>query len=276
MDKRNEQMAHSADDPRVLAELSALADGSLDATRRQAVQARIDASPELTELYANERRVVELLHQARASDRAPARLRARLEAARPSRRTVITRRVGYAGSLAGALAAVALALVLILPAGTPGAPSVSQAVTLAARGAVAPPPPPDPRFPTFKLLETMGEAYFPNWQPVFGMQAVGQRSDRLGGHRAVTVYYEWRGTRIAYTIVSAPALAEPAASVTALNGTVLRTLRLDGRQVVTWRRANHTCVLWGNGVPTSLLQRLAAWKAPTVTAWDGSADGRQA
>jgi hypothetical protein len=269
-------MASSGDDPRELAELSALADGTLDPARREEVQARIAASPRLSELYANERQVVDLLREARATDRAPARLRARLEAARPSRRTMVRRRVGYGGSLAGALAALALALVLILPAGAPGAPSVSQAAALAARGAVAPPPAPDPRFPAVKLLQGMGEAYFPNWEPKFGWRAVGQRSDSLDGHRALTVYYEWHGNRIAYTIVSEPTLSQPAAAVTVLSGTVLRTLTLNGRLVVTWRRANHTCVLSAAGVSTSVLQRLAAWRSPGFTAWDGSRDDRQA
>src|SRR5438067_11559644 len=95
-----------------LADLSALADGTLDPGRRADVEARIAGSPELSALYERERRVVAALHQARASDRAPDRLRARIEAARPSRTVVLRRRVGYAGSLAGALAAIALALVL--------------------------------------------------------------------------------------------------------------------------------------------------------------------
>jgi hypothetical protein len=78
----------------------------------------------------------------------------------------------------------------------------------------------------------------------------------------MTVYYDWKGKRIAYTIVAAPALRTPAAQVTHLNGTELRTLKVDGRLVVTWRRAGHTCVLSGAGVPAERLQRLAAWTAP--------------
>src|SRR5437763_5784281 len=93
-----------------LAELSALADGTLEPTRRGAVEAHIAASPELSALYERERRVVAALHEARASDHAPAALRARIEAARPKRTVVARRRVGYAAALAGALAAIALAL----------------------------------------------------------------------------------------------------------------------------------------------------------------------
>src|ERR1700751_4899847 len=103
-----------------LADLSALADGTLDPARRAAVEAHIAASPELSALYARERRVVAVLHQARETERAPASLRARIEASRPAQRTLARRRIGYAAGLAGALAAIALALVLVLPSGAPG------------------------------------------------------------------------------------------------------------------------------------------------------------
>ena len=105
--------------------------------------------------------------------------------------------------------------------------------------------------------------YFPNWARRFGWRAVGERVDQLKGRLAVTVYYTWHSRTVAYTIVNAPALAAPAASVTRLNGTELRTLTLSHRTVVTWRRADHTCVLSGTGVPVRALQRLAAWKVPT-------------
>ena len=62
-----------------LADLSALADGTLDPSRRAAVEAHIAASPELSALYEREQRVVAALHQARSTDRAPASLRARIE-----------------------------------------------------------------------------------------------------------------------------------------------------------------------------------------------------
>ncbi|MBV9837195.1 MAG: hypothetical protein JO156_03685 [Solirubrobacterales bacterium] len=247
---------------RELAELSALADGTLDPDRRPQVEARIAASPELTALLERERRAVQALHQARAEVRAPAGLRSRIEAQRPSRRVLQRRRFGYAGSLAGALAAAVLALVLVLPGGTPGAPSVGQAASLATLGPSAPPPAPDPGAPRVKLGRNVEDVYFPNWAQRFGWRPVGERTDRLRGRLAVTIYYDWRSAQIAYTIVAAPALTQPAAPVTNLSGTELRTLGLGGRLVVTWRRAGHTCVLSGASVPASELQRLAAWKAP--------------
>jgi hypothetical protein len=260
-------MARDAETPelraRELADLSALADGTLDPARRDAVLARISSSPELSALYERERRVAELLREARATDRAPEGLRRRIEAQRPSRGTALRSRMGYGGALAGALAAVVLALVLILPAGTPGAPSVSQAAALGLRAPTAAAPAPDPSAPTVKLGRDIEDVYFPNWSSRFHWRAVGQRSDRLNGRLALTVYYQWHGHRIAYTIVGAPALTTPAATVTAFTrGTEYRTLRLDGRLVVTWRRAGHTCVLSGAGVSGGELQLLAAWDAP--------------
>jgi hypothetical protein len=244
-------------DPRELADLSHLADGTLDPARRAEVQARIAASPELTALYERELSVVEVLHEARASDRAPAALRARIEAARPSKTVRARRRISYGGALAGALAAVALALALILPAGSPGAPSVSQAAGLAVLGPAMGAPATDPNSPD-NLEARVGDLSFPNWSQQYKSPATGQRSDRINGRTAVTVYYSWRGQEIAYTIVGAPALATPAARVTNVSGTQVQTLSQHGRTVVTWRRNNHTCVLSATGVPAIVLQRLAA------------------
>jgi anti-sigma factor RsiW len=247
--------------PDELADLSKLADGSLDPARRDEVRARIESSPELRARFERERRVVGLLHESRATERAPARLRARIEAQRPGTAVRARRRLGYASGLSAALAAIVLALVLVLPGGAPGAPSLSQAAALAARGPAAPAPAPDPDAPQRQLGQNLERVYFPNWASSFGWRPVGQRTDRIDGRRAVTVYYQWHGQRIAYTILGAPPLSQPAAHVTRLNGVELRTLTLDGRLVVTWRRAGHTCVLSGASVSPGLLQQLAAWKA---------------
>jgi hypothetical protein len=76
----------------------------------------------------------------------------------------------------------------------------------------------------------------------------------------VTVYYQWRGAQVAYTIVSMPALAQPAARVSYLRGLALRTLTVSNRLVVTWRRADHTCILSSTqGVSAAALRALAAW-----------------
>ena len=107
-------------DDRELADLSALADGSLDPARRPQVEARIAASPELRALLAREQRAVEAVREVGATVAAPTALRARIAAERPSRRAAAGRRARYGVALAGALAALALSLVLVLPGGTPG------------------------------------------------------------------------------------------------------------------------------------------------------------
>ncbi len=244
-----------------MADVSALADGTLDPARRDEVHAWIASSPDLTARYERERRVAEFLAAAR-TERAPASLRARIEASRPSARVQTRRRVVFGGSLVGALAVIALALALILPAGTPGAPSVSQAAALGQLGPLGPAPGPAPGDPGVQLGKSLGDLYFPDWAHSFGSRPIGQRTDTINGREAVTVYYEWHHLRIAYTIVAAPALPVPPAKMSVLHGTALRTLKIDGRLVVTWERDNHTCVLSGAGVPISKLQKLAAWRAP--------------
>ena len=198
------------------------------------------------------------------TERAPQRLRERIEASRPSPAARARRRAGYSGALAGALAAVILALVLVLPGGTPGAPSLSEAAGLASLGPNAPAPAPDPDHPRVNLGPHLGNVYFPNWGARFGWRATGQRSDRIGGRLALTVYYDaGHGRRVAYTIVDAPALAVPRSSSVAVYGIAFHTLTIGHRLIVTWERGGRTCVLSGAGVPVSVLRTLAAWHGST-------------
>jgi hypothetical protein len=251
--------------PHELAELSALADGTLDPDRRAEVRARIAASPELTALYERERQVVALLHEARARDRAPAALRARIEAQRPSRPRRATARLRYGGALAGALAAVALALVLILPAGSPGSPSVSQAAAIAVRPPTGAAPAPDPSAPLVQLDLNTEDVYFPNWTLRFRLAAYGQRQDQLSGHDAKTVYYGGSGgDRVVYTIVSSPALRVPrGASISWVRDVRFWTMTQGARVVVTWLRSGRTCVLSSATLTAQQLQVLATWEPQT-------------
>ncbi len=139
--------------PTQLADVSALADGSLEPSRRQAVEDRIAGSLHLRALYERERAAVEVLQQA-AAERAPARLRMRLEAQRGSRAVRPRPKPAFA-VFAGALACAVAALVLLLPGGTPGSPSVSQAAQLALRGPSAPAPAADPTDPRTKLAQQL-------------------------------------------------------------------------------------------------------------------------
>lgn len=252
-----ERKSREAPSAKTLSELSALADGTLDPRRTAAVGEEIARSPGLRERYARELRAVEALRATRY-DPAPPRLRAQIEAER--RRAVGQSRRGFAyGGAIAAAAAVIVALVLVLPGGTPGSPSVSQAAGLALRGpALGAPGVGSARG---KLDKDVQEVYFPNWSRV-GWAASGQRADTFAGRSAVTVYYDHGGMRIAYTILSAPALRWPRAQTRWLHGTKLQSFRLDGRMVVTWRRAGHTCILSGAAVSPTVLSELAAWKTP--------------
>ena len=103
---------------REIAELAALADGSLPPERRVALEARVAASPELAHRLAEQRRAVTLTRSAGDGIEAPAALRAHIEAqrrsgARSPRRLVL---VG-AATTAAVLAAVAVA-VSVLGSGT--------------------------------------------------------------------------------------------------------------------------------------------------------------
>ena len=253
--------------PRLLAELSALADGTLGPEREAALRRRIAGSPELTKRYEREERAVAALATVRA-DRAPERLRARIEAERRTRSRGPLPRLGMAWGTAAvaALAVAAIAIVLLLPAGTPGGPSVSEAASLALRGPAMPAPLPSGSGPDVTLNRDVEDVYFPNWHHVFGWRASGQRVDRLDGRKAVTVYYARDHKRIAYTIVAVPALELPNADTHWLNGTKLQTFAMGERQVVTWRRAGHTCVLSGVGVSRAELWKLAASKVPGAAA----------
>jgi hypothetical protein len=164
-------------------------------------------------------------------------------------------------SRSGALLA---AVLLTAPSGIPGAPSISQAAALGLRGPQATAPAPDRSAPGGRLNRSLEGVYFPNWWPRFGWRAIGQREDRIDGRLALTVYYANGRGQLAYTIVSAPALLAPPAALAQVNGIEFRTFAISGREVVTWRRAGHTCVLSGHSVTASEMRQLAAWKVQGV------------
>lgn len=246
---------------KIIAELSALADGTLDPEREPAVRQLIAADPELSERYERERQAVARLHTLRA-DRAPDRLRARLE----GQRRAATRRAPAAGRPrarllyggAAALAVVLLIVILLLPGGAPGAPSVSQAAALALRGSTSAAPPADPSRPG-RLKVDVDDVYFPNLARSLGYRAVGQRSDRLDGSEATTVYYANGARTIAYTIVAASLPLRPVASaVWGAPSVRMHTLMIGTRWVIAWRRAGDTCVVSGGGLSKAELAAFAA------------------
>jgi anti-sigma-K factor RskA len=95
---------------REVAELAALADGSLAPERRVELEARVADSPELAGLLAEQQRAVGLVRGAAAEAEAPASLRARVEARRSPRRPAARRVMVFAGAAAAAAAAVVIGL----------------------------------------------------------------------------------------------------------------------------------------------------------------------
>lgn len=239
---------------RELAELSALADGTLDPAREAAVRRRIGDSAELSALYQRERRVVDLARAAAMRTRAPSALRARVTAERQARTRALLRPVNLA--LAAGLALVLLVVVLVLPAATPGSPTLSQAAALALRGPTAPASAVNRGAASGYPGQAAQQISFP--ESMLGWSATGQRVDHLAGHLAVTVYYRQGRREVAYTILAAPALTQPRVTLTTVNGTELHQLRLGRRRVVSWLRAGETCVLSAAGVSTAELQNVAA------------------
>jgi hypothetical protein len=248
---------HAELDERTRRDLARLADGSLEGRPPAQLEARLADSPALRAALECQRAGVAAL---RGLDlEAPASLRTRIapEAAprsRPERR----RGLAFGAGLAGAIAAVGLVALLVLPSGSRD-PTVVEASRLAERPSTAPVAV-DSSNP--KLLAANVEGVpFPNWSKEFGWRQAGIRSDRLGNREARTVLYEHDGKRIAYTIVSGDGIAAPSdASTTRRNGVNLHALSDRGRHLVTWWRDGRTCVVSASGVNDRELLELASWK----------------
>ena len=106
---------HSGDED--VAELAALADGSLAPDRRAALEAQVAASPELAARLAEQKRALALVQSAADEVDAPAGLRRRIEARRHRRRTFTPTRLVVAGAAAVAVVAVAIG---VITSGTSG------------------------------------------------------------------------------------------------------------------------------------------------------------
>jgi hypothetical protein len=99
-----------------VAELAALADGSIAPERRAALEARVASTPELAERLAEQQRAVALAQNAAGEVEAPAALRARINAQRPVRPARVSRRL----VLVPAAATAALAIVIAVVSGVLG------------------------------------------------------------------------------------------------------------------------------------------------------------
>jgi len=241
--------------PTELAELCALADGTLPEDRRAEVEARVAASRELQELVERQRRAV-LATQALATEQEPASLRAAVEGRR--RALEAGRRRVWRPALAAALAVAAAVVAAVVLSGGPGAPTVADAARLATESPTGPAPRPLGSAGTRLAIGVEGVA-FPDLARAYGWQALGVRRGRVDGRDATVVFYGKGDRRLAYVIVAGAGLPRPSvAQSEARRGVQYQTLRLSDRLAVTWRRGGHTCVLIGEA-PRAELLNLASW-----------------
>ncbi|HEX3056294.1 MAG TPA: hypothetical protein VHP82_09165 [Gaiellaceae bacterium] len=235
-----------------MAELCALADGTLPAERRDEVEARVAASPERQDVVERQRRAV--LAVRALAEEVPGSLQAAVGARAGRRPRRLVPRLAVAGAAAVAAAVVA-AVVLT---GGPGAPTVADAARLGTQPATEPAPSPAGAAGT-KLAVAVDGVPFPNLTRFAGWRAVGVRHGRIGDRDATVVVYRKDGRRLGYVIVAGAGLVRPsAAQATVIRRVEYQTLRVSGRLAVTWRRGGRTCVLLGQATPRELL-RLASW-----------------
>jgi hypothetical protein len=242
-----------------MAELAALADGTLPAERRAEVEARVAASSELGELLERQRQAL-LATRALAAEDVPAPLLAAVAARRDAlgATRIRSRRVVPRLALAGLVSVAAVVVAAVVLSGGPGAATVAEAAELASQPPTAPAPAPAGTAGT-RLAAGVEGVPFPDFAQTYGWRALGVRRDRIGGRDATVVFYGKDGRRLGYVIVAGGGLPRPAgAKATVIRRVEYQTLRLSGRLGVTWRRGGHTCVLTGGATRAELI-KLAAW-----------------
>jgi anti-sigma factor RsiW len=245
-----------------LGELSALADGQLSGRRRAEVEARVEGDRHAQELLAQQRRALAALGAFReaAPVAAPAGLRQRVERLQTEAAQRTGLRLGLRPLLAGAVAATAaVILVLLLPMSN--APSVDAVAAIVHREAVTSSV---PASTTPGLLRhSFAGVTFPDWAKEFGWRAIGARRDEIEGRKTGTVFYFHQGHRIAYTVVEGDPLALPSRARRVSGVPVMVHLTKDskGHDVAVFERGGHTCVLGGHVLRQSTLVKLASWPA---------------
>ncbi|MEW6582823.1 MAG: hypothetical protein AB1416_08695 [Actinomycetota bacterium] len=169
-----------------------------------------------------------------------------------------SRRIGRAAAAVVIAAAVASIVALLVPDDPAGATVVAEAAALHALPAEGSPP--AATSATLLALDAEGIP-FPRLEAASGWRATGTRDDVVRDRRAVTVFYERRGHRIGYTVLAGDPVTLPReAGRIGVEGTLVRTLAVDGRTVVAWRRRGRTCVMSGVGIHRRALARLAGWR----------------
>ena len=242
-----------------MADLCALADGTLPDARRAAVEEWVASSPELQALLERQRNSVAAT-RVTASEEPSASLAASVATqardARGGRKRSLMPRLMLGG--VAAAAASAILLVLVLGGGT-GGPTVADAAELAGLPASGPAPQRVDGHPNRLNAEVEG-VWFPDFARRYGWRAGGVRHDRIDGRDATVVYYRRSGQEIAYVIVSGGSLPNPSAvSETVRRGVEYGGFSSQGHPAVTWERVGHTCVLTGAASDAELLT-LASWR----------------
>jgi hypothetical protein len=166
---------------------------------------------------------------------------------------------GWRPALAvGALAVVVAAIVIAVGA---GGGSTKPSIPAAASLAFAPSTGPAPAVRTATLLDTSyGGVTYPNYAK-FSVPPSGQRTDRIGGRPALTVFYRLpNGTRLSYTVFSGQAVPLPSSARTVVyEGVPLKEFSTSsGLSVVTLVRHGRTCVLAAKTKPDVVLGLAAA------------------
>jgi hypothetical protein len=237
---------------REMADLSALADGTLPAERRPAVEAWVATSADLQEVVDRQRRSLAAT-QAAATEPMPPALRTTVEAQIGERRRDRSRRLVPRLAFGGAAAAVATVALIVTLGGGAGEPSVAEAAELTTK-------PPSGPAPTrlegsrTELAADVEGVRFPDFRRAYGWRPAGVREDTVDGREATVVYYRKGERRIAYAIVSGDGLAPPSdAAQTTRGGVTYRSLHAEGRPGVTWERLGHTCVMTGTASNAELL-----------------------
>ena len=210
------------------ADLVALADGNLSAARRAEVEARVAAEPAFAAALARQRTALALI--ADLDTPAPLALRLRVEELKEHRRSLRRGRWIPAAFLATASATAALLMIVVS-----GGPAVQDVFAGTQGPATAP----------AAATEQIDGALFPTPE---GWDAVGTRTDVVGGRDTKTVFYEKDGQRIAYTIVAAPALQD--------HDWVLRS---GTHLAYAWPKDNRTCIISGD-VDEAMLRKAATWQ----------------
>ena len=113
---------------------------------------------------------------------------------------------------------------------------------------------------TNRLEAVVDDVAFPDWTASHGWQAVGQRSGKVDGREAKTVFYENdAGRRVGYTVISGAPIAIPDGRRRTVGGTHVTLLRYEDAAVATWRARGQTCVLAATDVSGEDLAKLASW-----------------